>query len=123
MTVYLGADHNGFKLKEKLKQYLLTKKFVVKDLGNTKLQADDDYPDFAEAVSLAVATNKDSYGILICGSGQGMCMAANRFGKIRATLGHSVKAARMARRDEDSNVLCLDARDLSVRKTKRIVDV
>ncbi|MBT4349772.1 RpiB/LacA/LacB family sugar-phosphate isomerase [bacterium] len=123
MTIYLGADHNGFKLKKNLKKYLLNKEYEIKDLGNTKHEKTDDYPNFAEAVSLAVAIDEGSRGILICGSGQGMCMAANRFGKIRAAFGYSVKTAKMSRHDEDSNILCLAAGDLTVRKAKKIIDV
>ena len=120
MIIYLGADHNGFKLKENLKKYLTAKGFEIKDLGNDKFEKTDNYPDFAEAVSLAVAINKDSRGILICGSGQGMCMAANRFGKIRAAFGYSIKTVKMARHDEDSNVLCLASGDLTIHKAKKI---
>jgi len=122
MTIYLGADHNGFKLKKNLKKYLLKKGYTIKDLGNHKFEKTDNYPDFAEAVSLAVAIDENASGILICGSGQGMCMAANRFGKIRATLGYSVKSVKMARHDENSNVLCLAAEDLNIRKAKKIIE-
>ena len=121
MIIYLGADHAGFQLKENLKKYLIAKNFKVKDLGNAKFQKTDDYPKFAEAVSLAVMKNKNNRGILICGSGQGMCMAANKHKKIRAAFGCSNKAAKISRHDNDSNVLCLAGKVLNAAKAKKIV--
>jgi ribose 5-phosphate isomerase B len=121
MTIYLGADHAGFQLKENLKKYLADQNLKVKDLGNTKLNKKDDYPQFAQAVAAAVSKNKNHRGILICGSGQGMCMAANKHKKIRAAMGYSLKTAKISRQDNDSNILCLAGRVLSAAKAKKIV--
>lgn len=78
--LYLGADHAGFQLKEN-KKYLETNNIKFQDLGNHKLVKTDDYPDFAKLVATAVSRNKTHQGILICGSGQGMCTTANKFKK------------------------------------------
>ena len=121
MIIYLGADHAGFRLKENLKKYLTTKNFKVKDLGNVKFVKTDDYPKFADAVSLAVSRNKNHRGILVCGSGQGMCIAANKHKKIRAAFGYSSKAAKISRLDNDSNILCLAGKVLTTAKAKKIV--
>lgn len=120
--IYLGSDHNGLKAKEKLKKYFTNKNIAFKDLGNDKLELTDDYPDFAEKVVKKVLTDKQNQGILICGSGQGMAMAANRYKKIRAALGYSVPAADRSRQDENSNVLCLPAWDLNPEQIIKIVN-
>lgn len=119
-TIYLGADHNGFALKSELKKYLETKHYTVKDLGNLKFIKTDDYVDFAKKVCASVKKNKSSMGILICGSGQGMCMAANRIAGIRAAMGYSLATAKRARHDEDSNVLCLPSWHLSSAQGLRV---
>ncbi len=120
--VYLGADHAGFRLKTALKKYLDEQGFKYQDFGATQLKSDDDYPDYAKKVATAVATSKNNFGILICGSGQGMQIAANRHKKIRATLGYDPQAAIVARQDNDSNVLCLAGRFLSTTQALNIVD-
>lgn len=121
MTIYLGADHNGFKLKEFLQDYLEASEYQVRDLGNTKFQKTDDYPDWGKKVAKQVQKEKDALGILICGSGQGMCMVANRFKGIRAGLGWSTAAARRMKHDDDTNILCLSAWQLTNDKALRIV--
>ena len=117
MKIYIGADHAGYKLKEYLK-----KEFNLIDLGNTKLNKKDDYPDFAKKVSKKINKEKNSLGILICGSGQGMCMTANKEKNIRASLGYSVKATEISRRDNNINILCLAARELNKKQTFKIVN-
>lgn len=111
MKIYLGADHNGFNFKTELKSYLLKSGYEVVDEGDVQLQPEDDFPQFAAKVVQAMRADPDPQirGILICGSGQGMCMAANRFRGIRASLCWNQEEARMARNDDDSNVLCLSA--------------
>jgi ribose 5-phosphate isomerase B len=116
MTIYLGADHRGFALKEKLKQMLLDEAYDVVDCGAATLVPDDDFPDFAKAVAEAVgknpesASNEDgSRGILICGSGFGVDIAANKFPGIRAALPSSPDHAYVARHDDDINILALAA--------------
>jgi len=117
MKIYIGADHAGYKLKEHLK-----KEFNLIDLGNTNLNKKDDYPDFAKKVSKKIKKENNSLGILICGSGQGMCMTANKEKKIRASLGYSIKATKISRKDNDSNILCLAARELNKKQAFKIVD-
>lgn len=119
-TIFLGADHNGFGLKNELKKYLANKNLIVHDLGNLKFDKNDDYIDFAKKVAQAVKKNKSAMGILVCGSGQGMCMAANRIAGIRAGIGYSQSTAKHARQDENSNILCLPAWDLSKTKALKI---
>lgn len=115
MKVYIGADHNGYSLKAKLSKYLVRAGYDIEDEGDENYQADDDFPQFASRVVMSVlgSSDDDPRGILICGSGQGMCMAANRFNRIYAALAWSQKSAREARTDDNSNVLCLPARLLS----------
>jgi ribose 5-phosphate isomerase B len=111
MRIYLGADHNGYRLKERIEQYLKKLGHSVYDEGDEVLDPDDDFTVFASRVVRAMKASKDIHarGILICGSGQGMMIAANRHKGIRAGLGWSTEAARSIRNDEDSNVLALPA--------------
>jgi ribose 5-phosphate isomerase B len=123
MKLYLGADHNGFDYKRKLADFLERSGYEVIDVGDDKPNPDDDFPQFAgQAVNALLAdSDKTSRAILICGSGQGMCMAANRFKGIRAALAWSVEEARASRNDDDSNVLCLSSRYSSIEDVKPIV--
>jgi ribose 5-phosphate isomerase B len=110
MTIYLGADHGGFDLKEKIKAQLLNEAYDVVDCGATSLVPDDDYPDFAKAVGEAVGKNPEmDRGVLICRSGFGMDIAANKFPGIRAALPMSPDHAYQARHDDDANILVLPA--------------
>lgn len=111
MTIFIGADHNGFRYKEDVKTYLRSLKMQIIDCGDEVLDPKDDFPIFAAKVCNAVLASHDKHakGILVCGSGQGMVMAANRFKGIRAGLGYSTEAAKSIRNDEDSNVLSLPA--------------
>lgn len=118
--IYLGADHRGYKLKEEIKKFLTEQKTEFQDLGNDKYEENDDYPDFAgkvaEQVSADLGKNK---GILICGTGIGMCAAANKFPGVRAGLGLSGYMARRAVEEDDINILCLaaDITDIGTAKT------
>jgi ribose 5-phosphate isomerase B len=114
MKLFMGADHNGFALKAKLAEQLRKAGYDIVDEGDSRLRPDDDFPQFAEATvrAMLASNDKDARAILICGSGQGMCMAANRFKGIRASLVWDSLEARAARNDDDSNVLCLPARYL-----------
>lgn len=114
MNIYLGADHNGFALKEKIFAYLVKRKYDVESIGDDELDPNDDFPEFAQMAALKVIgdPSKDPRAILICGGGQGMCMAANRFRGIRASVVWDAHEAKMTRHDNDSNVLCLPARVL-----------
>lgn len=114
MRIYLGSDHNGYHLKEKLFAYLAKRNYDVEVVGDQELDPDDDFPQFAQMAALKVIGDDDSdpRAILICGGGQGMCMAANRFRGIRASVIWDAYEAKMTRHDNDSNVLCLPARIL-----------
>ncbi|HVX48377.1 MAG TPA: RpiB/LacA/LacB family sugar-phosphate isomerase [Candidatus Saccharimonadales bacterium] len=123
MKVYLGADHNGFEYKNQLASALKQAGHEVVDEGDENLKADDDYPTFAAKVAHAVLSDGDSEarGILICGSGQGMCIAANRFKGIRAALCWDQTEARAARNDDDCNILCLSSRYTSLEEAGSIM--
>jgi ribose 5-phosphate isomerase B len=123
VKLYIGADHNGFERKKQLIAYLHKSGYEVVDAGDVTLQPDDDFPQFAARVVQAMRADSDHdvRGILVCGSGQGMCMAANRFRGIRACLAFDQEEARSARNDDDANVLCLSARSLDFDTTVSIV--
>jgi len=124
MKIYIGADHNGFARKKELSDYLRKNGYEVIDEGDTKLRPEDDFPQFASRVVVAMRGDENpdqARGILICGSGQGMCMAANRFRGVRAALAFDQEEARACRNDEDSNVLCLSSRYTDFDKTIGIV--
>lgn len=114
MKIFLGSDHNGFHMKEKVFAYLAKHGYDVQDVGDEQLDPDDDFPQFAQAAALKVLGQDDGEGraILLCGSGQGMAMAANRFKGIRASVIWDAYEARMTRNDNDSNVLALPSRVL-----------
>lgn len=124
MKVFLGADHNGYDLKKKVAEYLRKQGIDVVDEGDELRDPQDDFPIFAQRVVSDMLSSQDSHskGILICGSGQGMMMAANRFKGIRAGLGWSVQAARSIRNDEDSNVLALPSEVLQGNEWKNVID-
>ena len=124
MKIYIGADHNGFELKAKLTEALTRAGYDVVDEGDKQLKPEDDFPQFAERTVRAIQASKDQdpRGILICGSGQGMCIAANRFKGMRASLVWSVEEARASRNDDDSNVLCLPARYIQTDEALRIAE-
>lgn len=124
MKIFMGADHNGFELKQALTEALTRAGYDVVDEGDSELTPDDDFPIFAARVvhAMRAAEDDDSRGILICGSGQGMCMAANRFKGIRASLVWEVDEARPARNDDDSNVLCLPARSVKTDEAIKIAE-
>jgi ribose 5-phosphate isomerase B len=109
MTIALGADHAGFALKQELKSWLTGRGVEVLDLG-TDSTASVDYPDFALAVGRAVQAGRAERGVLVCGSGVGMAIAANKVPGIRAAVAVDVETARLCRAHNDTNVLALGAR-------------
>jgi ribose 5-phosphate isomerase B len=115
MKVYLGSDHQGFTLKNKVFAYLSKRGFDVEDVGNTELDESDDFPQFAQAAALKLIDEDDDtdMAILICGGGQGMAIAANRFRGVRAIVATTAEDARWGRNDNDANVLSLPARTLA----------
>lgn len=113
LRVALGADHGGFSLKNELAARL-QQVYEVIDLGASKFVPDDDYPDFAKTVALAVTSGKAERGILVCGSGVGASIAANKVPGARACLCHDTYSAHQGVEHDDMNILCLGARVVGV---------
>lgn len=111
--IYLGADHRGFLLKEKVKELLLSLDQNITDLGPTKIIPDDDYPIISFKLAKTVVLKNGNLGILICGSGAGACLSANKVKNARAALGLSPPQIIAAREEDNINVLCLSANHLS----------
>ena len=111
MNIAVGSDHGGFALKSEIVRYLIDAGHEVNDVGCVS-EDSVDYPDFAERVCSAVMAGQSARGILICGTGIGIAMAANRHRPIRAALCHEAFTARMSRAHNDANVLCLGGRVL-----------
>ena len=108
--IYLGADHRGYSLKKEIKRFLEQEKTKFEDLGNLEYDEEDDYPDFAKKVAEKISSNsKKNRGILICGTGIGMSIAANKFKEIRAGLCLSGYMVKRAVEEDDINILCLAA--------------
>jgi len=124
MKVYIGTDHNGFYLRNMLVEYLKKAGYDVHDESLAKLDQHDDYPVFAQKVVHDVLSSKDSEprGILLCGSGQGMCMVANRFKGVRAAMVYDRESVRASRNDDDANIICLPAKTLEKDDAKVIVE-
>lgn len=120
--IYLGADHAGYALKEKIKSYLAKKKIAYKDLG-IYTQNSVDASDYAIKVARKIKKDKKNRGILICGSGIMMSMAANRIKGVRAALAFDARIARQAREHNDANILVLSGRESSPKDWRKIVDV
>lgn len=121
MKIYLGSDHAGFELKQALGRYLQEAGHDVLDLGNTELDPDDDYPDYAFDVGEAVAKEPEAFGVLVCGSAQGVCMAANKVKGVRAAPIASEDEAKKTREHNDANVLCLSGWNQSIVEAGKIV--
>lgn len=117
--IYIGADHNGYWLKEELKGYLQRNKIPLKDIGAHARRKDDDYPDYA--IKVVKKMQQGDLGVLICGSGHGMSIAANKQKGIRAANIQSVFSAKKAREEDHVNVLVLSSWELTVEKAKRII--
>jgi len=110
MTIHIGADHRGFELKERIRQSLVSEGYEISDAGNVVKDENDDYTDFAATVAERVSRNEQtSRGILICGSGAGMVVMANKFRRVRAAIGFSNDQVFDSRHDDDVNILVLAA--------------
>jgi ribose 5-phosphate isomerase B len=120
MKIAIGADHGGFLLKEKLVKYVEQSNYTALDMGTFSSEAVD-YPDYARAVAEAVRGHKADRGILICGSGVGASVAANKFPGIRAAVCHDTFSAGQGVEDDDMNVLCLGARVIGIELAKELV--
>lgn len=112
MKLAIGSDHAGFALKKKLSVYLAEKGYPVTDWG-TYGEASVDYPDYAHQVAQQVAEGQADFGILCCGSGQGVCMTANKHAGVRAALVWEKEVAALSRQHNDANVICFPARFIS----------
>lgn len=121
-TVYLGADHAGYDMKNIVREHLESRGHVVEDLGAHTLDPHDDYPPYAALVAEAVRGHAGSLGILSCANAEGVCIAANKFDGIRAGLGFSVDAAATMRTDDNANILCIPGRLAVVDDPLAIVD-
>lgn len=112
MKIFIGGDHAGFELKEKIKQYLVEQNYQVEDKGAFSLDNNDDYPDFIKPVAMAVSENKDSLGIVLGGSGQGEQIVANKIDGIRAIeyYGGNLEIIKLGREHNNANVLSFGAR-------------
>jgi len=117
-TINIGADHAGYKLKEHLRDYLQKKGYYVHDFGAHKLDKNDDYPDYAAMVGKAV--QKNGLGILICGSAEGVCIAANKIRGIRAVAVWNITNAKLSRQHNDANILCLSGWQLTKKEAEKI---
>ncbi len=122
MKIAIGADHAGFQLKEKMKTYLQTKGYEIKDFGCYSEERAD-YPNFAHPVSSAVENKEFDFGLLLCGSGNGINMTANKHKGIRSALCWNAEIASLARQHNDANILTLPARFISEEEAKKCVDV
>jgi ribose 5-phosphate isomerase B len=121
MKIALGADHVGFALKQRVCDYLQSRGIEVEDLGPPGTEPVD-YPDYAEKVAMQVAAGQADYGILVCGTGLGMMIAANKVPGIRAVVAHDTISARMAREHNDANILTLGGRMTDTAAMRQIVD-
>lgn len=123
MTVFIGADHGGFEMKNELIDYLHEKNIRIEDLGAYELAPEDDYPDFAKKVAEAVLQNPDQFiGIVLCRSGAGVDITANRFKGIRCVLGFNEQQVQKSREDDNTNMLALPADYLQIEQAKQFVD-
>ncbi|MBL7863804.1 MAG: ribose 5-phosphate isomerase B [Cyclobacteriaceae bacterium] len=119
--IAIGADHAGFSLKEQLKDWLEKNGHVIHDYGTYSSESAD-YPDFAHPVALAVEGHEYDLGLLVCGSGNGVAMTANKHQGIRAAICWNEELAALAREHNDANILCLPARFISSEEAIRILD-
>lgn len=121
--ILIASDHAGFDLKDLLVSYLKDKNYEISDLGPDNNQMSVDYPLQAKKLTDKMTAGEADSGILVCGSGIGMCIAANRVPNIRAALVYEKQAAELARRHNDANVLCLGGRMTDFETAKQLVDI
>ena len=121
IKIAIGCDHAAFELKEKLKPYLISKGFEIKDFGCYSEERAD-YPDFAHPVANGGENNDFDFGLLMCGSGNGINMTANKHKGIRSALCWNAEIATLARQHNDANILTLPARYVSEEEAKKCID-
>jgi len=120
--ICISSDHAGFEIKEFIKELLINSKISVTDLGPFYNKSVD-YPDYAKKVSLRVSKKKSEIGILVCGSGTGMAISANKTRGIRAVVGYNAKSTQLSRQHNNANILCLGSRLTKKRDVNRIVSI
>jgi len=120
--ILISSDHAGFKLKESIKDYLITKKIKFEDLG-PKNDSSVDYPDYAHKVARRVKLNKSNVGILVCGSGTGMNIAANKHKNVRAAQCFNLKSTKLSRLHNDANIITLGSRLISKKNALKLISV
>lgn len=120
-TIVLGSDHAGFGAKEYIKEFLQKSNYKVEDIGTFSKKAVD-YPKYAEKVALSVSGKKNKKGILVCGTGIGASIAANKIPGIRAALVHSAKDARLSEEHNNANILVLGGKPYNKNRVKRILE-
>jgi ribose 5-phosphate isomerase B len=125
MRIYIAADHGGFLLKNEMKEYLLSKdlNYEIIDLGANTLESTDDYPDFVEPLCHRLQDDQGSLGILICRSGIGMSITANKFKGIYAALCFTPQHAIKAKEHNNANVICIDADYGDFENHKKVIDL
>jgi ribose 5-phosphate isomerase B len=121
MIVPIASDHAGFKAKELIKKMLKDMGHMPVDFG-THSEDSVDYPDFAIQVAEKINSGEHEMGILVCGSGQGMCMTANKYPKVRGALVYSPEVAKLTRTHNNANILCLPGRQLNADQLKEILE-
>lgn len=122
MQIAVGADHAGFQLKELLVPWLESSGHQVLDLGAHRLDPTDDYPDFAVAVARSVQARRADRGIILCGSGVGACITANKVRGVRACLCHDTFSSRQGVEHDDMNIVCLGARVIGLELSKEVLN-
>ena len=120
--VFISSDHAGYRLKEQIKKKF-SKKFIFEDLGTYNSKNSVNYPDYAHSLCKKVSKNYQNMGILVCGSGMGMSMAANKHKKIRAAVCYSVKNTKLSRLHNNANIITLGSRLLSTKNALNFVNV
>ena len=120
--IVIASDHAGYSLKEYIKKFLTRKKLLIKDIG-TKNDNRVDYPVYAHKLSKIIKNNKNSIGVLICGSGQGMIMTANKHKNIRAALCYNVKSTKLSRLHNDANIITLGSRLISKKNAIKYLNI
>ena len=121
MRIAIGADHAGLPLKQELAPWLVAQGHEILDFGAHEFDRNDDYPDYAEAVARAVASNDAERGIMVCGSGVGACVTSNKVTGVRACMCHDTYSAHQGVEHDDINVLCLGARIIGGELAREVV--
>ena len=121
-TVCIASDHAGFDLKEDIKNYLINKKVSIFDLGPYS-EHSVDYPDYAKKLSLRIKSKKSDAGILVCGSGTGMAISANKIRTIRAAVCYNLKSTRLSRQHNNANIIALGSRLTKKKLSLKLVDI